>query len=82
MQGKNSDENMFLMKAKWDSNARCRTVFTCIKGLMLPSIGKTNPQYRSNKNLDFVILQDDYCCNSMVSVEDSNSTGFNTPPLA
>lgn len=69
------------MKAKRDSNPRYRTVSAYTKGLILPTIGNTNPRYRSNKNLDFVIFQDDYCCNSMVGVEDSNPKGVNTPPF-
>lgn len=69
------------MKAKRDSNPRYRTVSVCTKGLILPTIGNANPQYRSNKNLDFAIFQDDYCCNSMVGVEDSNPKGVNTPYL-
>ena len=69
------------MKAKQDSNPRYRTVSVCSKRLILPTIGHANRQYRSNKNLDFVIFQDDYCCNSMAGVEDSNPKGVNTPPL-
>lgn len=69
------------MKAKQDSNLRYGTVLHSTKDAMLPSIKGGNRQYRSNKNLDFVIFQDDYCCNSMVGVEDSNPKGFNTPPL-
>ena len=67
-------------EGKVDSNLRYGTVLICIKGATLPSIKGANRQYRSNKNLDFVIVQDDYCCNSMVGLEDSNPKGVNTPP--
>ena len=48
------------MKAKQDSNLQYGTVLHSTKDVMLPSIWNANNQYRSNKNLDFVIFQGDY----------------------